>query len=529
MSKKKPQASKYCRIFQWVEAQDPAFAAAINRLCLEGALSPGGRGAGVTFLYPEDKAYRDEIIEKAYTDEADEAEKLVCSLIIPDALLTGADFSRRAVGSRTGVKYGVESADASRVKLTGGVELTPARDFQTLAKREGSIAIWLVSKGRLPLSGEAYKAPAARGAKTGGRAVRGGNGGMSDRAQLALTVECEFDRCMKQDRCRAHNPYLARVVSLLNYLRVAAPETYAAVLPVLDYEPIVSFYLLLEPCKTAGAFLIPDSLLFGPAGSAWNGAEAYANAVEEYKAAFSSMAGLSPDPSKEAPYAFRDHAAVAAQVDAVRQAIGQHNPRQVPQLVHDAYSTLVAQNSIQGLGPVLPDATLQNLASGAAPGDTGAKKLWQDEFRFIVHEALQTMRQLPAYASDVFANIVRDIHTAWPGNQYVDETRLANLADLRSNVEPRTSLLLLLKFVNSTDFLYTPAPPEVVGGAWGDPNDPTSYEVYNRNAVALGNLGRIQGMARASGLSPQTLVELQVYARTHGRLPAEVLALAPAQ
>ena len=34
-SKKKGQLTKYCRIFQWVQAKDPDFAGAIRDLCLE--------------------------------------------------------------------------------------------------------------------------------------------------------------------------------------------------------------------------------------------------------------------------------------------------------------------------------------------------------------------------------------------------------------------------------------------------------------------------------------------------------------
>lgn len=522
-SKKKGQLSKQCRIFQWVEAQDPAFAGAIRDLCLEGALSPGGRSAGVTFLYPKDKAYREEIVDKAYSDEADDAVKLIESLIIPDALLTGADFNRRAVGSRLGVKYTVESADASKVKLAGGVELAPAEDFRPLARRSGEIAVWVVTKGRLPLTGEKYSAPApVRRAKAGG-ARYGGDNGLNDRQLLATTTEGEFDRCMKQDRCRTHNPYLAKVVSLLNYLKANNAELLQTVMPVLDYDPVVTFYLLLEPYKSTGDYLIPDSVLFGQ--GAWNGADAYGNAVEEYKAVFRSMptqqAMTATDPQSgqpAVPYVFRDRAAVMAQVDVVRQQIvnGQ-NPRQAPQMVQDVYAVLATQNSIQGMSPILPDATLRALS--------GSKKLWQDELRFIVHEALQTMRQMPVYTTDVFASIVRDLRTAWPGNNYGDEIRLSNIADLRSNVAPRNEYLLLLKFVNSTDFLYMPAAPDVVGGAWGDPNNPTDWQVYNRNAVALANLGRIQGMVRPAGISPQALQELQIYARTYGTLPPEVLAL----
>jgi len=525
-SKKKQQLSKHCRIFQWVEAQDPDFAGAIRDLCLEGALSPGGRVAGVTFLYPKDKAYRQEIIDKTYSDEADDAVKLVESLIVPDALISGADFNRRPVGSRLGVKYAVESADAGKVKLANGVELTLADDFRPLSRRAGDIAVWIIAKGRLPLTGEAYKAPAPdRKGKQGGARHGGDDGALTDRQLLATNVEGEFDRCMKQDRCRTHNPYLAKVVSLLNYLKAKYPANLLTVMPVLDYDPVVSFYLLLEPYKTRGEYLIPDTILFGD--GAWNGADAYGNAVEEYKAVFRALpnqqtmsATDSQSGAPTIPKVFSDRAAVAAQIDVVRQQIiSTQNPRLAPKLVQDVYAVLTSQNSIQGMSPILPDSTLRAVA--------GSKKLWQDELRFTVHEALQTMRGMP-YSTDVFASIVRDLRNKWPGNDYSAEISLSNLDDLRTNVAPRPELLLLTKFVNSTDFLFMPVAPETVGGAWGS-MDPTDWQVYNRNAVALGNLNRIQGMVRPAGISPQALQELQIYAQTYGQLPPEVLSLAGGQ
>ncbi len=510
-SKKKAQLTKHCRIYQWIEAQDPMLASAIHDLCLEGNLSPS-HGRGVTFLYPKEKALRDEIVEKAYSDDADEAQKLIESLIIPDALLTAADFNRRPVGNRLGVKIGVEAVEGSKVKLAGGAELSPADDFHPLSKRAGDIAVWLLTKGRVPTSGESYSAPvpARRGPKA---PTRGGNGGEgpSERLLLARKVEAKFDRCMRLDRCASHNPYLAKVVSLLNYLKMAHPDVLTKVLPVIDYEPVITFYLLLEPYKTSGENLIPDGILFGEGG--WNCAHAYGNAVEEYKAIFASL----PQQASSV-YAFRDRAAVMAQIDLVRQKYGSLNPRSGPQFVQDCYAALASQNAIQGLTPILPDSTLAALAGG--------KKLWQDEFRFIVHEALQTMRQMP-YTSDVLGSILRDICTCWPGNNYASEIRLANVADLRSNVAPRNELLLLGKFVNSTDFLYLPVAPEAVGEAWGDPNNPLDWAVYNRNAAALANLNRISGMVRAEGVSPQALQELTIYVKTHGgQLPPAVAALA---
>jgi hypothetical protein len=521
-SKKKHQLAKHCRIFQWIEAQDPELAGAIRDLCLEGALAGGRRGA--TFLYPKDKAHRAEIVDKAYTDEADEAARLIEALIIPDALLQSADFKGRPVGSRLGVKYTVEGAEGGKVHLAGGVELVPADGFNPRGAFGSRLAVWVITRGRPPLEGEHYRPPPPeqRGSvpRHGGGLTGGAGAGLNERQIIAANTEAEFDRCMKRDHCRTHNPYLARVVSLLNYLKAKAGGTLQKVLPVLDYEPAVSFYLLFEPYKTRGEYLIPTPLLFGD--GAWNGADAYGNAVEEYEAIFRGLpavAATAPDPQSGAPavaYVFRDRAAVAARVDAERQRIGGLNPRQAPQAVQESYATLCQHNTISGLGPVLPEATLKALG--------GSKKLWQDEQRFTLHEALQELRH-GSYTTETFAGIVRDLRTAVPGDDYVRELRLSCATDLKINVAPRHELLMLAKFVNSTDFLYTPVAPEIVGGAWGS-MDPADWQVYNRNAVALGNLRRTTGMARPTGVSPQTLQELQIYAQTHGGLPPDVLALA---
>lgn len=485
--------SKYCRIFQWVEAQDPEFARAIHDLCLEGALSPGGRVAGVTLLYP-DKAFRAEIVAKADSNP-DEAVKLIESLIIPDVFLQQSEFGRRAVGNRCGVAFTVGAEGK------GDVEVAPVADFSTLASKAGTLAVWRIVRGRPPTSGAAY-APPAGAARP--RPIRGGApAGRGERACLACLVEQEYCAAARGGGAM-RNPYLARVVSLLNFLRVKAPELLAAVRPVLDYDPVVTFYLLVEPYKTRGAYLIPDELLVGEGG--WRGADAYSDAVADYESFFQGNNG--------------DRAATAARVDAVRSAIlGDPNVRNALAAVLDAYRQLAEANTIGGNGPVLPPA------AAAALG--GGKKQWQDEFRFIIHEALQAMRAAP-FSEQTFCNIVRDIATVWPGNDYTAELRLASTAALQGNVAPRAEYLMLLRFVNSTDFLYLPVAPDAVGGAWGS-MDPTEPGVYNRNAVALENLRRTAPMVHADGISDRALQEIKIYAGLHGgALPPALAALSRA-
>jgi hypothetical protein len=515
-SKKKAPTRKYCRIHQWVSDQDPKFANAIRELCLEGALS-GGR-SGVTFLYPKDEAYRAEIVEKAFSMDADKAVEMVNSLIIPMYLASGKDFSEQDIGSRGGVKFDVKSADSGKVKLDGDVELTLSDDFVPLDNRQGSLAVWIVSKGRPPLTGAPFKAGAGRPKKTEGGAERKYHGGREelargDRALLATAVEAAYGQSVL---ARTPNPYLCKSVSLLNYLRLSRPELYGAVLPLIDYEPIVTFYILLEPYKRTGEYILPNDVLFGEGG--WGGAEIYSDAVREYEAHFAAAPGAAGADASAVPAIYRDRAAVAAQVDQLRAQFARGSkPRDAPKIVCEMYATLAAQNSIAGLGPILPAATLRIIS--------GAKKLWQDELRFHLHYTLRELRAAPFSASEFNSEVVQTLRNMRPGNNYDRETSLTNPGDLQWNTSPSMELLLLNKFVNSTDFLYFAVPPSLVGDWGGDPCDPTDAEVFNCNKEALAQLRRSVGSSRPAGISGGAMAELNHYFEQHGQIPAGVAAL----
>lgn len=520
-SKKKGQLTKYCRIFQWVEAKDSDFAGAIRDLCLEALLNPSGRSPGVTFLYPKDKAYRDDIIEKAYSDDADEAAKHIESLIIPDALLQCSDFQRRPVGSRLGVKYTVESAGQGKVKLANGVELAAVEDFHTGERREADIAIWYVVKGRLPLSGESYKPP-PRERKAKGGAVGGAPTMLNNRQEAAGTVESAFDKTMREGKIHLHHPYIGKVVSLMNYLQHHAPDTFLAVLPILDYDPIISYYLLLEPYKdpSSGPYLIPDSLLYGE--GAWNNADAYGNAVAEYVALFTNLPNNPVTSATDlqtgdpvVPYVFRDQRYVATQVDLIRQQF-EENPRNVQSVIEDAYALLGGQNTIGGVGPILPTSTKNATA--------GSKKFWQDQFRFTVGMALLRMYSGGPYSTDIFGKIIADIRFAHPGNNYGSEFNLTDL--MKAGATKTGAFLVATKFIRSTDYLYTPPSPNTIGANQASMDDPTDIHVFNRNAIAFSRLHKTGGMVRTD-LTPQARQEIEHYVRTNGSLPPSVLALLP--
>jgi hypothetical protein len=520
---------KFCRIFQWIEAKDAVLGAAIRALCMEGALS-GGRRSGATFLYPPEKV-RKRIVKDAYSADAEQAITLLEAHIIPESVRTAADF-RRGVGTRLGIQLEVESASGSSVTLKNGAKLEVAGDFHPL--RKDNIAVWLVESGEVPLEGPEYQAPKrGRGEHVGGGPPAAAPAPLSSRQTLASNVEAAFDTCMRADKCRTRDPYLDHAVSLLNFLQANHPGLLVAVLPMIDRDPAVTFYLLVEPYKTAGADRVLDeSVLFGPRG--WNGAQIYEGAVSEFEGFFEALEKQEAPSAEDrssgdpvVPFVFRGPTFVRSAVDNVRlQILGTDgrngNKVRTPSAVHAVYEVLVAQNAIAGAQPILPDDTIRLLP--------GSKKLWQDELRFMLHAAMQEMRGEPVYNRGTFAEIVRMLRFQRPGNDYSSEAALSNLGMLRQNVAPQAEYMLLVKFVNSTDFLYIPVGAAKVGGAWGDiPTtetmfDPRDLSIYNAEASKARLLAgyKAAGLDRPRPLGMGTITQIRHYVALHGHFPPEL-------
>lgn len=531
MASKKLQ--KYCRIIQWIEAKDANLAAAIHDLCMVGALSGGRHGA--TFLYPAAEV-RKTIAAKTYSADAEEAVRLVDAHIISGTVRTGAEF--KTAGTRLGIKLEVESSSADAATLKNGAKLKVAKDFQPL--RKDNIAVWEVESGEVPLEGPTFEAP-----KRGRGEYRGGQeearpaflgGGLTSRAILATTVENEYSTCMAKDHCATRDPYLAHAVSLLNFLKGAHPTLLVALLPVIDRDPAVTFYLLVEPYKTTGDYLIPDDTLFGPKG--WNGAEIYQGAVSEFEGFFESLEKQT-GPSAEdrsagnlvVPYVFRDPAFVRSAVDEVRVDITGEDGRKAnkiatPEAVKRAYLALITGNAIGGAQPILPDDTVRLLP--------GSKKLWQDELRFVLHAALAELRKEPAFNIDSFGTIIRMLREDRPGNDYSRELGLANAEVLQKNVAPQAEFTLLLRFIGATDFLYTPVSAAKIGGQWeGIPVAEGSRQFYdlrtlgsvhNRETGKQAYLSwlRSRGQDAPRPLDAGCIAQIRHYVSVHGSLPPEL-------
>jgi hypothetical protein len=125
----------------------------------------------------------------------------------------------------------------------------------------------------------------------------------------------------------------------------------------------------------------------------------------------------------------------------------------------------------------------------------------------------------------VCINKVYESILCWPGNDYTTETVICNEQRLATTCAPRMDLLQLVKFVNSTDYLYVPVgvPMEVRGAAEGS-MAMNKGKLYDRNARTVQFLKQMVGSPNTSkdGLSKKTMVEVAAYLQRHHRLPEDL-------
>jgi hypothetical protein len=409
-------------LIEYIEGRDADLATAIRDANLDGKLT-----SDVTFLFPE--AAQLAAIKAASIDTLTE---LLSSHVVPFRIGRAEDF--KSAGNLCGAKFVCKACSGDSCTMEGF----------SVRKCAGHPGVWDITQGAPPCKNDGYNPPSRM--KSGGGDKKSTLVRSTPRAMLAARVEECFADCMGRGAIRTHNPYLLSALGLLNHLKAFEPALLAKAQEIIDYNPTVTFYLLVEPYKTRGEHIIPDAVI-----AAWGGSELHTtdNPVAEFKAFFEGRGDT-------------------AAVDAVRRTI--------------------KTDYVGGI-------------TNAYKNDMA--RLWRDEFRFGIHSAM--MNNMTNVAE--FTALVEHIRDCWPGNAPADEVLLCNKNRLKSNCAPRAELKLICAFIESTDFLYSPIAPTLVG-SWGTKRL-TDKDVYNRNASALAYLDLFASMRTPVGLSSQARAEVE--------------------
>ena len=227
---------KFCKISKYIELVDPNFFEVFDDLCIMHLLKPQRGSGGITMLFPKEKAYRQKIINAAYSSDPEIAVNMIKALILQDYYPNLASFGNKAI-HLLNQKLKIDSVSDKSIKLAGGLEVSVDPKFIPMGYRENMSVFALSGKGELPLEGETVM-PETKSKKTGG----GFFGSGSSKAALQKILENTY----VNEIGKTENIYVKKVYLQLKMLK----ESQAANIPYyLGNDEISDSYLLDMFCE----------------------------------------------------------------------------------------------------------------------------------------------------------------------------------------------------------------------------------------------------------------------------------------
>jgi hypothetical protein len=583
MADKKRIMEKYCRIYLWIEGKDPELAEAIKDLCMEGSLTPHKNMDGITFLMPsKDNLIRKEIVAKAYTADASKAVDLIKSLILMNKYTSKHDFeSDRNIGNKLFAKLIVKKDESTDDKIVLYDSSKP--DKTVVIKKEPkfiplddkkNIAVWNIVSGNPPTqkSGEKEHTYLFDPKKTGGdndknkkpsKVVDSAIAKLihSPRAYIASKVEEEYCKKLRSYTTHLNNPYLRVLITIIKYLHDNYPDEYIKIKCLLDIDPIISFYIILEPYKTDGDYLISNDIindyslgkLLSNESSTVNGQisnfslqlllknKSYKNAVVDYKYYLSQVI------DSEDFKLFSLHDSIIDNIQKIRQhVLDPHQKFNMKKEVFDVYESLEVTNKVNDITPIYPKKLYNHFVSNRF------KKLWQDEFRYLIGGLIKIMNE--AYDIDQkeshFNEICNHCMVLQPGNDYRNELVIMNDYNPKKvvgneyvtiddpellNALKHDSYLLftnpnyIAAFVNSYDFMFFPDasievnPPSIKFKESHSSKIVEENDIYDRRAPTLRLLEKHNMFNIPENIKPSSIC--QVLHLLSDKSPAEIFNL----
>jgi hypothetical protein len=240
----KNKLEKFCNLSKYINQVDPELFTCYDKLCLTGLLKPdfkSGPDAGVTFLFPKEKSYRQKIINSTFSSSPEQAISMLKSLIIPEHLSSTAAFNGTVV-NLLNQKLDIEEASEKHVKLKGDIELKLDTQYKPLGNRNNVAVYNMSGKGEIPINGEVTVVE---------RKVTKRGGSVSIKNQLYKAIESDYIENINKN---VTNSYVKKCYLQLKYIYKqngggghggVDPNDYV---PFLGNDEISDSYLLDRLC-----------------------------------------------------------------------------------------------------------------------------------------------------------------------------------------------------------------------------------------------------------------------------------------
>lgn len=471
MSSDKRKVQKYCRIFNWIQDYDEEFAEVMTNLCVDHIADTNKKHPSITFLMPKGKL-RTEIIDLAYSNTPERAVDMIISLVLPYGFSTIESFNN-APASQIGnkLRYVFPKVVKPNDKIVNfGDKLVIKSAHPKLVPRDNAkIYVWDIESGQPPNNFNKYVDKQEYVIPEGSRPMKGGaECSLDPLAQLNSKPRAIFAQTVEQwvrdeiQKIHSKNPYLPIVVLLLQrLLEKQNYQVFLKVRPILDIDPIITFYILLEPYKLVGEYLVSDDIfnqrLFDAILKARN---IFDDPADEYRKILNR-------PIEDNVAAFNNTRGVIEAVNGLRnKLLNDTEARMLPEEILRIYNHLEEKNEIKSsseagtISNILPESLVAHYQNNHN------KRLWQDEYRFIIGECLRTMKTEPDSEARavVFNNLCNTLKINLRGDDYSNELCIMNNSDYPLTACVRDRVRMMQYFINSPDFLFIGCNMELICG-----------------------------------------------------------------
>jgi hypothetical protein len=469
----------YCKITDYVQEVNPDLAEILRGTCSNLTNLKGKNG--LTFLMPTDKATIDELRKLAESDNIKDftsACDMINAMIVYDVMNSPSDWADKKDDIPNALKQRIEvdSVSGKTVKFKSGATATLDEKFKPMVKDESRgprLRVWALS-GKIPVTTDkptTFKYRLRKGEVPA--AKKGGYSPSSSqlenlRWKIAIAVENLYMFDKEQSRVyggaesrgysdaataphsQHKSAFLDYALSLVDFIgRNHVDMLYKRVLPVVSFNN-VDFYLLVEPHKTSGSYLLSDNVI----ESWW---ATVANNVFDTSGIIARVGQwLENPPAEFSKYAiYSNRIALINEVEEVRVNMSTSNPKLIAGRIRDVYANLVNNNTIGSIGNVLPDELIAYYR--AEPG----LKLVQDEMRYVTYLMFEQMEGLLSFTRTAYADIITYIadYMYGDGTDRHRMLKILNSNTLEMSIAPAERVNEINIFVNSTNFLYFPLSP----------------------------------------------------------------------
>lgn len=249
-------------VITWLKYHDPELYEAIEDQNIGGILKPKF-GTTMTFLYPADKACRDDIIAKLNGDEASLGVNYVQAHVIRDLLSDPSEWLEKKSNIPNALGQKVEVSDKSSNKeviLSNGAVLTLNKSFKS---RDDNIAVWdYKHKSPMPVDGkpaEFVKRAPREIDSAKKRKIAAGGSGLPMFPRKAILAKRLQDQavCLLKDGWQAlqeSNPFTAAMVSLVDYVKHKHSDSLSELNMLCEPNSISAFYAIVMPYSDSSFF-----------------------------------------------------------------------------------------------------------------------------------------------------------------------------------------------------------------------------------------------------------------------------------